>query len=102
MIRRTASRAALRDLRRRDVEHRTRVANHTPHAARVTVLDQIPISRDESITVREIAADPAPTERTDLGVLTWRLEVAPGQQREITLAVRVELARGVEMTGWRE
>jgi uncharacterized protein (TIGR02231 family) len=102
MIRRTASRAALRDLRRRDVEHRTRVANHTPRAARVTVLDQIPVSRDESITVREIAAEPAPAERTDLGVLTWRLDLAPGQQREITLAVRVELARGVEMVGWRE
>jgi uncharacterized protein (TIGR02231 family) len=102
MIRRSASRAALRDLRRRDVEHRITVANHTPHPARVTVLDQAPVSRDEGITVRETAVDPAPAERTDLGVLTWRLDLEPGQRREITLAVRVELARGVELTGWRE
>ena len=46
--------------------------------------------------------EPAPDERTELGVLTWRLELAPGQQRAITLAVRVELTRGAEMTGWRE
>jgi uncharacterized protein (TIGR02231 family) len=102
LTRRTATKAALSATRRRDVEHRITVANHTPATARVTVLDQAPVSRDEGITVRETLADPAPAERTDLGVLTWRLELEPGQRREIALAVRVEMARGVELTGWRE
>jgi uncharacterized protein (TIGR02231 family) len=102
LTRRTATKAALTATRRRDVEHRITVANHTPVPARVTVLDQAPVSRDEGITVRETLADPVPTERTELGVLTWRIELQPGQRREIALAVRVEMARGVELTGWRE
>jgi hypothetical protein len=37
-----------------------------------------------------------------MGLLTWVLDLAPGASREINLAVRVEVARGVEMAGWRE
>jgi uncharacterized protein (TIGR02231 family) len=102
LVRRTATKATLGSTRRREVEYRTTVANHTPRPARVTVLDQIPVSRDESITVRAFRVDPAPVERTELGVLTWKVELEPGETREVTMGLRVELARGVEMTGWRE
>jgi uncharacterized protein (TIGR02231 family) len=102
LVRRGATKAALGSTRRREVEHRITVANHTPGTARVTVLDQLPVSRDEAITVREPRLEPAPVERSDLGELTWRLELAPGESREIVTGVRVELAKGVELAGWRE
>ncbi|MEJ3747386.1 mucoidy inhibitor MuiA family protein [Actinomycetes bacterium KLBMP 9797] len=102
LVRRTATKAALGATRRREVEYRTTVANHTPRPARVTVLDQIPVSRDEGITVRAFRVDPSPLERTDLGVLTWKLELEPGDTKEVAMGLRVELARGVEMSGWRE
>jgi len=78
------------------------VSNHTPRPVRVTVLDQIPVSRDDGIVVKEQHVDPAPAERTDMGVLTWRLDLSPGESKEIHLGVRVEQARGVEILGWRE
>jgi hypothetical protein len=102
LVRRTATKAALTATRRRDVEYRTTVANHTPRPARVTVLDQLPVSRDEGITVREAVVAPEPAERTDLGVLTWRLELAPGTSGTVVLGLRVELGRGIDLTGWRE
>jgi uncharacterized protein (TIGR02231 family) len=102
LVRRTASRAVLSTTRRREAEHRIRVSNHSPRAAKVTVLDQLPVSRDEGIVVKELRLDPAPAERTDLGVLTWVLDLAQGQTKEIHIGVRVELARGVEVAGWRE
>jgi hypothetical protein len=102
LTRRTATKAALGSTRRREVEYRTTVANHTPRPAKVTVLDQIPVSRDEGITVRAFKVDPNPVDRTDLGVLSWKLELAPGETKEVTMGLRVELARGVEMSGWRE
>lgn len=102
LVRRTATKATLTSTRRRDVEYRTTVANHTPRPARVTVLDQLPVSRDDQITVKELRADPAPAERTDLGVYTWRLELAPGESREVYLGFRVEVGKGVELAGWRE
>jgi uncharacterized protein (TIGR02231 family) len=102
LVRRTASRAVLSTTRRREAEHRIRVTNHSPRAAKVTVIDQLPVSRDEGIVVKELRLDPAPTERTDLGVLTWVLDLGQGQTKEIHIGVRVELARGVEVAGWRE
>jgi uncharacterized protein (TIGR02231 family) len=102
LVRRTATKAVLGSARRRETEHRIKITNHSPRTARVTVLDQLPVSRDEGIVVKETKLDPAPAERTDLGVLTWVLELQPGASAEIQLGVRVELARGVEMTGWRE
>lgn len=102
LVRRTASKATLGTTRRREAEYKITVANHTPSPARLTVLDQVPVSRDEGISVREVRADPEPAERTELGVLTWKLTLAPGESRDVFLGLRVELARSVEMTGWRE
>jgi uncharacterized protein (TIGR02231 family) len=102
LVRRGATKAILGAARRRDVEHRIRVTNHTPSRAKVTVLDQLPVSRDEGIVVKEQRLDPSPAERTELGVLTWSLELAPGQTKDIHVGVRVETAKGVDVVGWRE
>jgi uncharacterized protein (TIGR02231 family) len=102
LVGRRATKATLGSTRRREVEYRVLVTNHTPAPARVTVLDQLPVSRDENIVVRELHLHPAPHDRTELGQLTWRFEVQPGGVAEVLLGLRVELARGVEMVGWRE
>ncbi|MFI7435013.1 DUF4139 domain-containing protein [Micromonospora haikouensis] len=100
--RRADTRATLGSTRRRDVEYRISVANHTPRPATVEVRDQLPVSRDEAVLVREATIAPAPAERTELGELTWRLRLEPGDSGEITMGFRVELTKGVELAGWRE
>jgi hypothetical protein len=65
-------------------------------------LDQLPVSRDEGIVVMQQRLEPVPTERTDLGVLTWLLDLAPGETKDIHVGVRVESAKGVDVLGWRE
>ncbi|MDW3845633.1 mucoidy inhibitor MuiA family protein [Micromonospora sp. BRA006-A] len=102
LSRRIESKATLGSTRRREVEYRITVANHTPRPATVELRDQLPVSRDESVVVRETVLTPPPAERTELGELTWRLSLAPGESGEIALGFRVELAKGVELTGWRE
>ncbi|WP_327038326.1 DUF4139 domain-containing protein [Micromonospora maris] len=100
--RRTETKATLGSTRRREVEYLITVANHTPRPATVEVRDQLPVSRDEGVVVRETTVVPPPVERTEMGELTWRLSLAPGDSGEIALGFRVELAKGVELTGWRE
>jgi uncharacterized protein (TIGR02231 family) len=102
LVRRTASKVTLGTTRRRELEYRTKVTNHTPRPARVTVLDQLPVSRDDQIVVRELRLEPEPAERTEMGVVTWKLELTPGQTRELYLGMRVEVGKGVELAGWRE
>ncbi|MFY1596198.1 DUF4139 domain-containing protein [Micromonospora sp. WMMD737] len=100
--RRADTRATLGSTRRRDVEYRISVANHTPRPASVEVRDQLPVSRDEAVVVRESTLVPPPAERTELGELTWRLQLGPGESGEIAMGFRVEIAKGVELAGWRE
>jgi hypothetical protein len=102
LVGRRAAKATLGSSRRREVEYRVTVTNHTPAPARVTVLDQLPVSRHEGIAVRELHLHPAPADRTELGILTWRFELPPGGAAEVLLGLRVDVGRGVEMVGWRE
>ncbi len=102
LVRRNASKATLGSTRRREVEYETRIENHTPRKARVTVLDQLPVSRDHEITVKPITAEPEPAETTELGVVTWKLDLAAGQELLIKLGFRVDTGKSVELTGWRE
>lgn len=102
LVRRTATKATLGSTRRREVEYETKIENHTPRAARITVLDQLPVARDHEITVKPITASPEPSETTDLGVITWKLDLPPGEQTTVKLAFRVETSKSVDLTGWRE
>ncbi len=102
LVRRDATKATLGSTRRRQVEYETKIENHTPRAARITVLDQFPVARDHEITVKRLTADPEPTETTDLGVITWKLDLAPDTETTVKLAFRVDTAKSVDLTGWRE
>jgi len=102
LVRRTATKATLGSSRRREVEYRTTIGNYTGAPARVTVLDQVPVSRHEAISVKETALEPPPAERTDLGVLTWRLVIAEGATQTVRLGYRVETGKGIELSGWHE
>lgn len=102
LVRRTATKATLGSTRRREVEYETRIENHTPRPARITVLDQLPVPRDHEITVKPITTAPEPTKTTDLGVLTWTLDLPPGKETTLKLAFRVDTAKSVNLTGWRE
>lgn len=102
LVRRTAGKATLGSTRRREVEYETTIANHTPRPARITVLDQIPVSRDHEIAVKDLTTDPQPAESTELGELTWKLELQPGREAKVKLGFRVETAKNVQLSGWRE
>ncbi|MGZ0153500.1 DUF4139 domain-containing protein [Kribbella sp. WER1] len=102
LVRREASKATLGSTRRRQVEYETRIENHTPRRAKITVLDQLPVARDHEISVKPVTADPQPAESTDLGVLTWKLDLEPGAESVVKLGFRVDTAKAVDLTGWRE
>ncbi|MEU4525963.1 DUF4139 domain-containing protein [Amycolatopsis sp. NPDC024027] len=102
LVWRTASKATLSGQKRREAEYRISVVNHGPREAVVTVLDQAPVSRDDTITVKEVKTSPDPVETSALGEFTWKLTLAPGATGEVKLSYRVDVAKGVELTGWRE
>ncbi|WP_239124152.1 mucoidy inhibitor MuiA family protein [Rhizocola hellebori] len=102
LVKRNASKATLGSTRRVDAEYQTTVANHSPRTIRLTVLDQLPVSRDGQITVKETLAKPDPAERSELGVITWKAELEMGARAQFHLGFRVESPKGVDLAGWRD
>src|SRR5205823_7891803 len=67
--------------------------------ARVTVYDQLPVSRNEQIKSKLLEVAPPPTEQSDLNILKWELTLTPQQKQEITFSFQVEHPRDVRITG---
>ncbi|WP_329603921.1 DUF4139 domain-containing protein [Nocardia seriolae] len=99
LVRRNASKATLGSARRVEMEYTITVANHGTRPTVVTVLDRLPIARDTTLTVRDTVLKPPPAERGDLGILTWKLDLAPQATTTITLGYRVEAPKGVTVFG---
>ncbi|GAB2550200.1 mucoidy inhibitor MuiA family protein [Nocardia heshunensis] len=99
LVRRNASKATLGSARRIEMEYTITVTNHGKRPTTVTVLDRLPVARDTTVTVKETVLKPAPTERDDLGILTWKQELAPQADTTITLGYRVEAPKGVTIFG---
>jgi hypothetical protein len=59
-------------------------------AAELWVIDRIPVSRVKEIKVDDIEILPPPDEQTEDGLLTWKLQIAPGQKHEITIEYVIE------------
>lgn len=102
LVRRTAGKAVIGGTKRREAEHLVKIGNYSGRATEVTVLDHIPVSRDDGIAVRDVSCAPEPERRTELGELTWRVPLDPGATARIRVGFRVDVARGVELLGWRE
>jgi uncharacterized protein (TIGR02231 family) len=102
LVSRATGRKVVGGLRRTDVGYAITLANHTGRAARVTVRDQIPVSRHEGVAVRDVHTSPAPSDTTDLGQLTWPVELAAGAEGRIAFGFRLEHSRGLDLTGWTD
>jgi uncharacterized protein (TIGR02231 family) len=68
-------------------------------AARVIVADQLSISHNEKIVVRQLEPDAKDVKPTPEGALKWTLELKPAEKRELTLKFSVEYPNDVQVTG---
>lgn len=97
--RRATSKAVIGGARTVDIAYEITVRNHRPVTARVSVQDRLPVSSDGEIKVRLRDASPAPSEHTDLGRLTWDLELGSGQTATIRHRFTVEHPAQVTVSG---
>ena len=85
--------------RRVTYEFLVTITNNKKTAERVVFKEAIPVSRDEKIVVKLLtplerdlgtAAAPKEVSREEDGKLVWRLDLKPGEKREIALKVSVD------------
>jgi|SRR6266545_1331508 len=102
LIRRETSKNLLGGQRKTTVMYRITVENHLRNPARLTVKDQFPISRHESVKIRDEETKPAPAETSDMGELTWHMELEAGTTQHIDLGFTLEHPRGMQLSGWTD
>jgi uncharacterized protein (TIGR02231 family) len=75
------------------------VQNQKKTAEKITVQDQVPVSRHEKIVVKVLAPDAKDAKPDAAGLLKWVLTLAPGEKRELPLKVSVEYPADLPVTG---
>ena len=67
------------------------VKNNLNKSAKLTLKEQYPISNDKDIEVKDVTVTPNATyDKTDIGVVTWDVELNPGETRTFTVTYSVK------------
>jgi len=80
-------------------EYLLTLQNNKKAAARVVVADQIPVSRNEKIVVKQLAPDAKEFKPTAEGALKWTLDLKPAEKRELTVKFSIDYPNDVQVAG---
>ncbi|MDB6169646.1 MAG: hypothetical protein JWM88_2510 [Verrucomicrobia bacterium] len=80
-------------------EYLITVQNNKRTAERVIVADQVPVSRNEKVVVKQISPDAKDVKPTNEGILKWTLALKAGEKRELTVKFAIEYANDVNVAG---
>ena len=80
-------------------EYLITIQNNKRSTERVNVADQLPVSRNEKIVVKQIQPDSGELKPTPEGYLKWTLDLKPGEKRELTVKFTVDYPKDVDVTG---
>jgi len=99
LVKREVSKKVIGSTRRILFSYRITLNNLRTAPTKLTVSDQIPLAKHESIKVKLENAAPPATKQSDLNILDWELELTPGEKREIAFSFSVEHPRDMEIGG---
>ena len=99
MIRRDVDKRRLRDRRQIQFGYEIEIKNLLPVDAQVEVQDNVPVARHEEISVKLVRVEPEPSERKELNLMEWRLDVAAGKSDTIQYEYQVEHPRSLQVVG---
>jgi uncharacterized protein (TIGR02231 family) len=99
---RTAGKTFIGNTKRTGWGYKIKVTSHLAWPTRVTVMDQVPVSRHEQIKVKMAEVSPEPTEQSDLNILKWELQMAPQSAQEINYSFVLESPRDLTLSGISE
>ncbi len=89
--------------RRQERLYRTEVVNHHARPIEITVLDQLPMPRDERIKVELLKQSTTPTQKDveeRKGVLAWTESYDPGEKRAVVFGYAVTYPEGETVPGF--
>jgi len=97
--RREVDKKMLSDRRRLVYGYEIKVTNMLGQEATLALHDQVPVAQDEQVKVRLEWAEPKPATQSDLGLLEWKLTLAPKEERVVRFEFSVEHPRAMPVVG---
>jgi uncharacterized protein (TIGR02231 family) len=97
--RREVDKKLIGDKRRLHYAYAITLENLLPTEAKITLHDQIPVSRHEDVKIKLTSSEPGPKEQSKLNLLDWEFELAPGEKRVVGFGFTVEYPRAMRLTG---
>ncbi|MGB9764576.1 MAG: mucoidy inhibitor MuiA family protein [Candidatus Saccharicenans sp.] len=65
----------------------------------VELVDQIPVSQNAKIEIKDIKINPSPEKQEKNGIITWKIKLDPGKKQEFILSFSVEYPEGTQVVG---
>ncbi len=65
----------------------------------IEILDQLPISQNTKIEIKDQRITPAPSKKDEKGLLTWTLTLEPQEKKEIIIEFTIEYPKGATIRG---
>jgi len=75
------------------------VQNLRKNAVDIDVMDQVPVSQNDKISVKDVSIKPDPAKKDDKGILTWTLTLAPQETKEIMIDFTIEYPKDATIIG---
>jgi uncharacterized protein (TIGR02231 family) len=79
--------------------YRIAIQNLRKDPVSMDILDQLPISQNTKIEVKDVKITPEPTKKDEKGILTWSVTLAPQEKKEILLDFTVEYPKDSNIIG---
>lgn len=79
--------------------YRITVQNLRKSAAEIEVMDQLPISQNDKIEIKDVNIQPTQAKKDEKGILTWKLTLAAQEKKEITIDFTIEYPRDANIIG---
>ncbi|MGB9892808.1 MAG: mucoidy inhibitor MuiA family protein [Candidatus Saccharicenans sp.] len=79
--------------------YKIKLENLRNRQVEVELQDQIPVSQDSRIEVKDIRIIPQPTTQDDKGILTWKVRLDSGKKQELVIEFTVEYPKDIKIIG---
>ncbi len=75
------------------------IQNLRKNKVNIEIQDQLPISQNTKIEIKDQAINPEPSKKDEKGVLTWTLTLEPQEKKEILIRFTIEYPKGSNIRG---
>ena len=79
--------------------YRIELQNFKSRPIEINVYDQIPVSQNKEIEIKDVAISPQFSSKQENGILRWQFVMQPKEKKKITLGFTVQYPRGRVPTG---